>query len=300
METRRLYIVGNGFDLWHEIPSAYWQFKEFIKKQDDCLFEAVENYLPTDDSWSDLESSLSEMDVDHIIDDLGHFMGCYGADDWSDRRHHDFQYEVRRIVERLSSELRCQFGQWIKQLQIPTPLTASKRLRSIDPAAQYLTFNYTSTLQEQYGIPDAHILHIHGKANLQDDELILGHAWNPKERRSPNDRPDIDEIDTRLMEANAILDEYFSNTFKPSAYLIQKHRAFFEGLTGMGKVHLLGHSLGEVDEPYFQALLAIPGIASARWQIPCRSNDEAEKKSATLRRIGVHAGSIVICSWLDI
>lgn len=240
------------------------------------------------------------MDVDYIVEDLGHFMPSYGADDWSDSGHHDFQYEVSRIVDCLSSELRRQFGRWIRLLPIPTPMTASKRLRSLDRTAQFLTFNYTLTLQELYGVADAHILHIHGKADLQDDELILGHAWNPRERRFLNDRPDVAEMDTRLMEANAILDEYFSNTFKPSARLIQKHHSFFEGLADAEEVYLLGHSLSKVDEPYFQALLTIPGITSARWKVACRSNDEGQEKSASLQRLGVRASSIFICCWRDI
>jgi len=48
----------------------------------------------------------------------------------------------------------------------------------IDPTAFFLTFNYTPSLQELYGVPDRRILHIHGEANLPDSDLILGHAWH--------------------------------------------------------------------------------------------------------------------------
>jgi hypothetical protein len=300
MENRKLYIIGNGFDLWHGIPSEYWQFREFVVERDSGLLKAVENYLPADENWSDLESALAQIDVGCIIDDLGHFMTSYGADDWSDSGHHDFQYEVDRIVESLSTELRRRFGEWIRQLPIPTPATASQRLRTIDPTARFLTFNYTSTLLDLYGAPDTHVLHIHGSANLPDNDLVLGHAWNPQERRSLNDRPDIEEIDTRLMEAHSILDRYFSDTFKPSLRLIQEHRPFFERLTSVDEVCVLGHSLSVVDEPYFHAILATPGLASARWQVACRSDSDVDANSARLRQLGVESGSIITCSWSDI
>jgi hypothetical protein len=300
MESRKLYIIGNGFDLWHGIPSYFWQFKEFVRKHDGDLLKAVDDYLPVDENWYELESALAEIDVGSMIDDLEQFMTPYGADDWSDSNHHNFQYEVGRIVECLSTELRRRFGQWICELPIPTPTTATQRLQTIDPTARFLTFNYTSTLLELYGVPDTHVLHIHGSANLPDNDLILGHAWNPKGRQSLNDRPDIEEIDTRLMEAQSILDGYFSKTFKPSARLIDEHRPFFDRLVDLEEICILGHSLSEVDELYFRTLLAIPGIASARWQLACRPADDKRKKNARLQELGVQASNIIICSWSDI
>lgn len=220
-KLKKLYVIGNGFDLWHGIPSSYREFKSFVKEHDRDLFDAVETYLGAEEDWSDLESALASIDVDSVIEDLDHFMVSYAADDWSDAYHHDFQYEVERVVERLSATLRIQFGKWIRQLAIPNHFSAGKRLQSIDANGLFLTFNYTATLRERYGVPDAHVLHIHGCADLEDSALILGHAWNPQTRKSLNDREDIEEIDTRLMEANRILDDYFSATFKPSEQLIR-------------------------------------------------------------------------------
>jgi hypothetical protein len=244
--------------------------------------------------------ALAEIDVNGVIDDLGHFATAYGAEEWSDSGHHDFQYEVGKVVERLSIELRHRFGQWISQVPIPKPATAKRRLKTIDPTAEFLNFNYTPTLQELYGVPDTHILHIHGRANLPDSDLILGHAWNPGDRQSLNNRPDIEEIDTRLMEVHAILDSYFSKTFKPSARLIEEHRPFFQRLIGFREVCVLGHSLSSVDELYFRALVAVPGIASARWQVACHHDSDFLTKPASLLEFGVQASGIVTCPWSDV
>lgn len=300
MKNSKLYIIGNGFDLWHNMPTEYENFKEFLGEHDSDLSKAIEEYLQPASDWSDLESALAKINVESVIDDLEHFMTPYGADDWSDSGHHDFQYEVGRIVDRLSKGLRHRFGEWVRHLSIPTPETAMMRLRTIDRTARFLTFNYTSTLQELYCVPDANILHIHGRANLPDSDLVLGHAWNPQERRSLNDRPDIEEMDTRLVEAHSIVDEYFSNTFKPSARLIQEHRSFFERLTELDEVCVLGHSLSMVDDLYFRELLRMPGVAFARWRVACRCEREVHARSTRLLELGVGARSIVTCSWSDV
>jgi Bacteriophage abortive infection AbiH len=220
-----LYIIGNGFDLWHGIPSSCKQFKEYVSSCDERMFDAVDRYLHADEDWSDLESALAGIDVDAIIDDLSGFMVSYGA--------------------------------------------------------------------------DAQVLHIHGKATLPNSELILGHAWNPVQRQSLNDGCDED-TDSRLMEAHNILDDYFAKTFKPSEQLITEHQAFFDQLGAIDIVHVLGHSLSEVDLLYFQALLRMPRVAAAQWHIACRSEQERPMKHARLVEIGVPAKLIKPVLWEDL
>jgi hypothetical protein len=199
----------------------------------------------------------------------------------------------------LSTELKRNFEQWIRGLRIPTQATARKRLRTIDPTAFFLTFNYTPTLQKLYNVSETNVLHIHGRATLHESGLVLGHAWNPQQRRSLNDRPDIAEIDSRLMEAHDTIDRYFTKTFKPSARLIRENHSFFEGLTNLEEICVLGHSLSSVDEPYFRALLEIPDVPCTRWKIACRDKKEIYENSGRLRELGVQASSITTCYWRD-
>jgi hypothetical protein len=300
MAATRLYIIGNGFDLRHGIPSAYGNFKSFVRDLDSQVFRTVEKYLPAGQEWWDLESALARIDVDYLIDDLAQFMPGYSADDWSDAGHHDFQYEMGRVTEGLSTELRARFGQWIRQLPIPSAATAPGRLRSLDPAAPFFNFNYTSTLRTVYGVPDENVLHIHGRADLPDSELVLGHGWNPVERRSLNDRADIEDLDTRLVEGQEILDRYFSETFKPSARLIEQNHSFFDRLLGVEEVCLLGHSIQGVDWPYYRRLLAIPAMGSASWRVACVEDEDWDEKASRLKELGVAFKNIVTCSWSEL
>ena len=297
MKSRTLYVIGNGFDLWHGIPSSLAQFKQYVQAIDRDVYREIEDYLPTKEDWSDLELALANMDVDALIDNLGHFMGSYGAEDWSDAGHHDFQYEVQNVVERLSSGMRMRFAEWIRKLPIPSPATTSKRIATLDAGALFFSFNYTSTLSTLYGVHPDQILFIHGCAARVGEELVLGHAWHPQTRRSLNDRPDIEEIDTRLMEANDIIDDYFSATFKRSTELITQHREFFDALTSVEQVIVLGHSLSPVDAAYFTALIEQRSVAKAKWQVACRFCEEWPEKRVLLAQLGIDPAVAVPVLW---
>ncbi|KLN58095.1 MULTISPECIES: bacteriophage abortive infection AbiH family protein [Pseudomonadota] len=297
MRPTTLYVIGNGFDLWHSIPSGLGAFKKFVLGVDRDIHREVEDYLPAGENWCDLEMALAELDADMLVDNLGHFMGSYGAEDWSDSGHHDFQYEVGNVVERLSTDLRSRFAEWIRALPTPTPETAPRRLAQLDPEALFLTFNYTNTLSRLYGVDPARVLHIHGRADEADEELVLGHAWNPQSRRSLNARADIEDIDTRLVEANDTIDDYFSATFKRSEELIARYRPFFEALDTVDHVVVLGHSLSPVDAIYFKALLQQPGVAAARWSVACRNAEEWPEKERRLIEMGLRPGAARLAIW---
>jgi len=174
------------------------------------------------------------------------------------------------------------------------------RLTSIDRSASFLTFNYTPTLADLYGVPLERTLHIHGASSDDDQELILGHGWNPAMRKSLNDRPDIEDVDTRMIEANQILDQYFSATFKPSQQLIAQHQEFFQALDTVTQVTVLGHSLSDVDAEYFRALLAVPAVASASWTVACRHNGDAAEKTERVTRLGVPINQINAVPWISL
>ncbi|ATS64255.1 MULTISPECIES: bacteriophage abortive infection AbiH family protein [Xanthomonas] len=300
MLPTKLFVIGNGFDLHHGIPSGYEHFRDFVETHDRGVFDAVEQYLRPSSNWSDMEAALAGVDPDEILEDLGHFMAPYGADDWSDSGHHDFQYEVDLLVERLSTELRRLFGLWIRQLQIPTQIPSHQTVQVLDPTGAFLSFNYTTTLTLAYGIPRERILYIHGCADQVDQELILGHAWKPGDRRPLNDRPDVAELDTRLTEVHDILDSYFDSTFKPSEKLIRENRNFFDRLSSIQEVYILGHSLADVDAPYFKAMLLTPSVREANFHLTIYTPEDGPGLVHQLTEFGVPSYQIQTYSWAEL
>lgn len=271
--SRRLYIIGNGFDLHHRIPSSYGHFGAYVKATDRQLADTAEDFLPAPSGetlWSRLEENLAWLDTDQITDQASIFLNSPGADDWSDADNHAYQYEVEQIATALSSRLKTSFHSWLRTLPIPAAQDWSGPRLRFPPTAHYLSFNYTPTLTRLYGVPELRILHIHGRTTDPEDAVILGHARDYEPRR----RSEADaDMDFRVLEGEDILDRYFAATFKPAEAILARNAAFFDGLSGVDDIRVLGHALSDVD---FLYLLKIRSVAPcARWRISFYDDREA-------------------------
>lgn len=268
-----LYIIGNGFDLHHDIPSDYRDFGRYLAAVDSDTYREIEAYFNVDDEfWWQFEQQLAKFDTDAAIDYASQFLMSYGTDDWSDSGHHDYQYELDRVVKAISITLQERFAQWVRQLPVPSVSSCNTEPLPLDPNAFYLNFNYTQTLQWTYGIPGNQILHIHGRASDPSDKLILGHGWERTATDSLNHGVDMPEADVRIVEGNKIVDDYFSATFKPTAQIIAHNQTFFSNLKAIRQIYVMGHSLAEVDAPYFGEIIKNIDSSLVRWMISYHRN----------------------------
>ncbi|BCL74729.1 hypothetical protein JHS3_04650 [Jeongeupia sp. HS-3] len=273
-----LYIVGNGFDLHHGIPSSYAAFGRYLEEVDAETYGQLERYFSVDDDfWWQFEAQLAHLDTDSLLDDAAAYLPSYSAEDWSDAGHHDYEYELDRVVAAISSTLRLRFSEWVRQLVIPSPTLLIGKLLPLRRDARYLTFNYTETLQRVYGIPNTSVIHIHGAAAYANDQLVLGHGWERTAIDSFNHGIDPESADVRVMGGNEIIDRYFTETFKPTARVIESHQPFFQSLSGIKKIIIMGHSLSSVDLPYLLELRRHLGNGDVQWQVSFHeSPEEAE------------------------
>ncbi|MBO9101291.1 MULTISPECIES: bacteriophage abortive infection AbiH family protein [unclassified Rhizobium] len=266
---KTLYIIGNGFDLHHGIPSSYRAFGEYLRRSDAKAYDVVEKYFAMDAQfWAEFEDRLASFDSDSLIEDASNFLVGYGAEDWSDAYHHDYQYEIQQAVEAVSTTLRLRFAEWIRQLPVPwTPEFSGQRV-PMDPSAVFLNFNYTPSLQRLYAVPDINVLHIHGSAADPTETLVLGHGWEPVPNLDPyRFEQDPEGADMRVVEGQGIVDDYFRDTFKPTAKVIVKNAAFFAGLSDVDRIVVMGHSVSEVDHPYFEEVIANIDVNLVRWKV---------------------------------
>lgn len=165
----KLYIIGNGFDLWHNLPTSYREFYEFAK---DILDELEEYYLfdpDVDVPWYDFENTLGTFDADGFFD--LHNEIDVQAEDFRPSFVYGLEDELAQETERHVAVIRDAFIDWVYQID---ESQATKNMQFNDNAI-FINFNYTSTLQVVYGIEDKNILHIHGCANKHHD-LIFGHG----------------------------------------------------------------------------------------------------------------------------
>ncbi len=299
MSQESLYIIGNGFDIYHGVSSRYSDFKKYLSGIDSDLHDLIEEFIPAQEDWSDLEATLADIDVDNIVDNASQFLMSYGAEDWSDAYHHDYQYEVNRIIKGLSGSLKERFGEWVRQLEIPTLKELSVRPLRLPITARYLNFNYTSSLTDIYSIPSNNILYIHGETQ-EDEELVLGHAWNPIDIPSMNDVSDPESMDTRVMEGNEIINDYFRQTFKNSEKIISENSNFFMNLASLSEIVVLGHSLSVVDEAYFKEIVDNINIDTVRWIATYYRDEEKISHKSALSKIGVPEKAIAFCRMTEL
>ncbi len=227
MNSSRLYIIGNGFDRYHGIPSEYSQFGEYVRGHDSKLHEAVEQYIAFDGNWGSFETSLADCDAHSIYEEAMDFMKPYGADDWRESDNHAPQEYVKEKVDLLSTRLKRVFAEWAFALPIPNRSNYSGPTLQLDALAFFMNFNYTSTLQTLYGVDPKNILHIHNEASSPDADLILGHGWKPTSRAAARD----EDSDFREIQADELLDRYFRRTYKPTAAVLAAHQQFFHNLS---------------------------------------------------------------------
>ncbi|MCH0769139.1 bacteriophage abortive infection AbiH family protein [Klebsiella pneumoniae] len=291
-KAMRLYIIGNGFDIRHGLPTRYKHFKSYVAKNDKELYDAIEEYIPAGDEWNELESALGEIDYELILQNSEMFLVTYNTEDWSDAYHHDYQYEVDKITRMLSARLKEQFADWVKGINIADAYNSEQYIPPIPRESLYFSFNYTNTLQQIYAVPDAQIMHIHGNCSY-DEDLILGHSFRVEKSLNPYIGPDQD---IRIAEAYDSIDKYFGNTFKPSEDIIKEENVFFSSLKNVDEVIVLGHSLAEVDGEYF-AEINKSIQKSARWIVALYKGEE---KSGSLEDYDVRASNISYVLYEDI
>ncbi|MEO9598911.1 bacteriophage abortive infection AbiH family protein [Parasphingorhabdus sp.] len=291
MGVNRLYIIGNGFDLFHEIASEYRHFATYLYKANPSVFRMVGEYFSADlPFWADFEQRLAEFDADQAVDYASQFLDEKGYD--------DFQYELEKIASGLSYVLRGHFSDWIRSLKIPSRSTIAHPL-IIDPTSLFLNFNYTPTLEEVYDVPRGRILHIHGSAAEPAEELVFGHGWERRPEDSLNFKPEGPDDDWRVREGIEHIDDYFAATFKPTAALINSNSAFFGSLSDIREVSIMGHGLAEVDEPYIEAIMDQVDLQKTQWTISVYDDREERKRLFGAYDIASHLVQYRLLSQFD-
>ncbi|MFW5489102.1 MAG: bacteriophage abortive infection AbiH family protein [Desulfovibrio sp.] len=251
-----LYIIGNGFDLHHNLNTSYGAFATWLKDNHSSLYDRCLKYLMGEDPtlWNEFENCFSLIDYDTIEDEASDFLQSYATENWSDSYHHDYQYEIEQITKDLSINLIQAFTEWITFVdkQIPNSFCVTSKIR-LNPNAHFLTFNYTSTLAKIYNIPTEQTKHIHG--SCFHGGIVLGHAYEiaPNQFTSQID----EDTDVRIAEGYSLIQDYFDRTLKPSQSIIETNAGYFKELQYASKVFVLGHSMSEVDKPYFDKISAV-------------------------------------------
>ena len=305
-----LFIIGNGFDIAHGIPTSYSDFRKWlIDRYPDALSfrEAtitLDEYagLPVDivaaetliyaidhasgEKWQDFEDALSRI---NFYDKLpGPTEDEHNEDD---PKHNEKMGGYLLRVDMLSSAIinsaeECWpsfFSDWIKSVEERIEQNAySPRQKLIklfaDSNNKYMTFNYTKTLQKVYGVQV--VKHIHNRVG---QKLIFGHGDN----RAQYNEPFIDEGRPPVFSSS--FDDFIQTFRKDTNRQLQKYTSFFKKLdSNIDKVYSYGFSYSKVDNPYIKEVIRRISPNAIWYFTSYESNnkEEIKKKKTKLRRYG--------------
>lgn len=249
-----LYIIGNGFDLMHRVPSSYYNFRDSLGKSNGLQYD-LNAVLTAEDIWADFENALDTLNLDlmgsrNIINMWLDDFGFYDDEDGGAAEFYMAVEAAAAPIANLVNNLQPTFRRWIESLELGTddrPL-----IGLIHPQGKVLNFNYTEFIETMYGVKD--VCYIHG-SRKKKKKLILGHKpgaaedFHERSRKPRNYRQAV--IDVAQDNVFDLVGQYDKELTKNSQEIIKNHRDFFEGLACTDQVVVIGHSISPVDWDYF-------------------------------------------------
>lgn len=278
--AKTLLIVGNGFDLAHGLETSLRCFKCYLKYKDDNtrnFLNEVKKYVPAKEDWSDFEQTLGNIDYDDIRNENSCYIVDPSSDDWRDRYNFEYSYEVDKALA-FDAKISTYIGEWIRSVVI-----TENQIFDISGVTDFMSFNYTNTLEIIYGIPKEKICYIHGDCS-KGEELICGHNDKKIIGKMNHENEDLSypeqEGENRIKESCNI-------TWKNPSHNIEKNQVFFNQWTNVDNIIIIGHSFeNEIDDDYFVYLKKIVS-PNCKWKISWYSESDHNNNDSFATRIGL-------------
>lgn len=305
-----LFIIGNGFDLAHEIPTQYSDFRKFLietypeaaqrsktmvsmeylnskgKEEIAVEFLLCAMDVACGETWSNFEDALARI----------HFFNkwpkSHHADDFDEDQNQAMRHllSMMQMNDYVFDAIKKNWGvflsRWIRSIEnkIERGLyTKKESLRELINRKKFnfFTFNYTKTLQVMYGIKK--VIHIHNRVG---QELIFGHG----EEEVRYEEPAVNGY-FGSMTCDEILRYLRKNTDKQ----LKKYNKEFDDLLDVNEVYSYGFSFSQVDSVYIKEIIGKLS-PNATWYFTRFEAEDGESmriKKVKLRRYG-YKGSFAI------
>ncbi len=297
-----LFIIGNGFDLAHNMPTKYSDFRKYIierfpqskkncrkvvsleyvlshKKEEiaaEFLLFAMDNASGED--WLDFEGTMSKINF---------------FDKWPKSHHkEDPDEDSQQAISHLLSMVEMNdyifqaiqvwqifLSDWIKTVERQLEIKYFSKSFGFDKIikekdAKFFVFNYTKTLQILYGVKK--VIHIHNRIG---QKLVFGHGQDGALYEEPAENG---------MFSSSTCDEMIEYLRKDTDGQLRKYKDEFNKLSNVDEVYSYGFSYSQVDSPYIK--LIIKNISpNATWYFTKYEIEDTEglrKKKVKLRRYG--------------
>lgn len=299
--NKSLYIIGNGFDIFHGLPTSYRCFLCFMLKNHPDKAQSLGFLFDRNNPyklWSDFETELEAFDSLELVK--------RNLDIWL---HIQDINDFKNLFENVRCQLQTYFHDWVLQIQMG--MDNGNRLNFTENAL-FLNFNYTSTLEDFYHIESSRICHIHGDTlKTNSCKPIVGHArvYNCVEDRKckicqfirqygkhPQWATDVEDFaEVVLEELNNLWDGLAKEPIIEhmpgrKIYTIDQNRSFFEKCHNCNDIFIMGCSLASVDKDYYTEIFELS--PNARWHISVYNETEVDAKTKLANLLDIKVGEL--------
>ncbi len=310
MIYRNLYVIGNGFDLHHDIQCSFLNFMEWTKENDAGLFyklTQVYNSAWEHNWWRDFENSLAQLNINYYANKKGNLYDPEYINEGSIEEKMKYaSKKVNEEFDKIKKSLRFDFQKWLSKAY--ENCTKKKKIQFPNEDSIFLTFNYTKTLEDIYEIDAKHVYHIHGVIDDRDS-MVVGHGLGEEELNDmlKSQEPRIGEVwskkfnmKTRLQLVTpkhkelAILSslESIVSLKKDVGRCIEKNQQFFNEILGVERIYVYGFSFSSIDMPYLEKIIRRTK-PETHWVISWYSQDDKRRIMDFVIRYNIRNSTMV-------
>ncbi|MGF2144416.1 bacteriophage abortive infection AbiH family protein [Vagococcus fluvialis] len=301
-----LFIIGNGFDLAHCLPTSYNHFKEYLRTEYeynydempqiweqssithsgseeydmkncahiiDYLVSNAEESMTSEYEWKDFEKALGKLNLREIEDEI---YDQYDKEGDINPFKTGYLYEdAYSDLEQIMMFVQKLFQEWINTIKVPEQHYSLSNMYIYETLKElfanvedpiFLTFNYTDTLEILY--KEENIIHIHGDLN----NPIVGHG-------------DETVIDKLAYNQDEYINRISEQLRKPCESIIESNYIFFENLeNNITDIYTYGFSFSDVDGIYIKEILKRMDTKNVVWYLQSYDlNNHEEYKDKLLK-----------------
>ncbi|HEY4566683.1 MAG TPA: bacteriophage abortive infection AbiH family protein [Savagea sp.] len=266
----RLFVIGNGFDLSHNLKTSYEDFRKYLISDrtitTDSLIVPESQMLPdggieydqeevlsmlfylisdaeyNTEKWSNVEASLANLNFSLIFDQYNEVLDKEGDIDFWKTSYNNQDIASDLVIPTLT--IQQLFSDWINTINISDAKAKNDFIELTENEALFLNFNYTETLEVIYEVPNEHICYIHGK---QNEEIYFGHG-------SKDDITDY-YMDLHVGSEDGIF-EIHQGLRKKTELALENKKYFFDilSVSNIKEIYSYGFSFSEVDMLYMKEI----------------------------------------------